>query len=131
MRSFESYTTRIPASAPLSTPQDRARGPLAPSILARLADTFTPACHCGDTARALAHVLPLIADALATASAQGYEADRLIGATEGAVHPAVADSVSRMFAGWDGAQAADARSGARFRAWHADARAPHSEAAPA
>ena len=131
MRSFDGDTTRLPASSPLSTPQDRARGPLAPSILARLADTFTPACHCGDAARALAHVLPLIADALATASAQGYEAGRLTGAAEGAAHPAVADSVSRMFAGWDGAQAADARSGARFRAWHADARAPHSEAAPA
>lgn len=131
MRSFEGDTPRIPASAPLSTPQDRARGPLAASILARLADTFTPACPCGDAARALAHVLPLIADALATASAQGYEAGRLAGAAEGAAHPAVADSVARMFAGWDGAQAAEARSVARFRAWHADARAPRSEAVAA
>lgn len=31
-------------------------------------------------------------------------------------HPAIADSVARMFAGWDGAEAAHRRSVARFRA---------------
>ena len=39
------------------------------------------------------------------------------------VHPAVADSVARIFHGWDGADAAHARSVARFRTWHAQARA--------
>ncbi|WP_431794057.1 hypothetical protein [Micrococcus luteus] len=39
------------------------------------------------------------------------------------VHPAVADSVARIFHGWDGAEAAHARSVARFRTWHAQARA--------
>ncbi|MFI8808356.1 hypothetical protein [Micrococcus luteus] len=39
------------------------------------------------------------------------------------VHPAVADSVARIFHGWDGAAAAHARSVADFHAWHTAARA--------
>lgn len=39
------------------------------------------------------------------------------------VHPAVADAVARMFDGWDGPEAAHARSVAHFRTWHAQARA--------
>ena len=39
------------------------------------------------------------------------------------VHPAVTDSVARVFAGWDGAGAAHARSVTDFRAWHTAARA--------
>lgn len=39
------------------------------------------------------------------------------------VHPAVADSVARIFHGWDGAEAAHARSVTHFHAWHAQARA--------
>ncbi|MCV7744781.1 hypothetical protein [Micrococcus luteus] len=39
------------------------------------------------------------------------------------VHPAVADSVARIFHGWDGAEAAHARSVADFHAWHGAARA--------
>ena len=45
------------------------------------------------------------------------------------VHPAVADSVARIFHGWDGAEAAHARSVARFRTWHAQARTELKEAA--
>ena len=45
------------------------------------------------------------------------------------VHPAVADSVARVFAGWDGEVAAHARSVAHFHAWHAQARAELKEAA--
>lgn len=46
---------------------------------------------------------------------------------DGPVHPAVADSVARMFHGWDGAEAARERSIAQFRAWHARARAEVKE----
>ena len=45
------------------------------------------------------------------------------------VHPAIADSVASMFPGWDGPDAAAARSVARFRTWHAQARAELKEAA--
>lgn len=45
------------------------------------------------------------------------------------VHPAVADSVARIFHGWDGAEAAHARSVADFHAWHTAARAELKEAA--
>lgn len=45
------------------------------------------------------------------------------------VHPAIVDSVARVFAGWDGAAAAHARSVADFRAWHTQARAELKEAA--
>lgn len=41
------------------------------------------------------------------------------------VHPAIADSVSRIFHGWDGEAAAHARSVARFRRWHSEARTDH------
>lgn len=43
------------------------------------------------------------------------------------VHPAVADSVARIFHGWDGADAAHARSVADFHAWHTQARAELKE----
>ncbi|WP_437367324.1 hypothetical protein [Micrococcus luteus] len=42
------------------------------------------------------------------------------------------ESVARTFAGWDGAEAAHARSAADFRAWHAEARqgvTAHADAA--
>ena len=45
------------------------------------------------------------------------------GLAQGAAHPAVADSVARIFHGWDGAEAAHARSVADFHAWHGAARA--------
>ncbi|WP_049161560.1 hypothetical protein [Micrococcus luteus] len=45
------------------------------------------------------------------------------------VHPAITDSVARVFAGWDGAEAAHARSAAAFRTWHTAARAELKEAA--
>lgn len=44
------------------------------------------------------------------------------------VHPAITDSVARVFAGWDGADAAHARSVAHFHAWHTQARAHVKEA---
>jgi len=46
---------------------------------------------------------------------------------DGPVHPAVADSVARIFHGWDGAEAAHAQSAAHFREWHAKARARDME----
>lgn len=45
------------------------------------------------------------------------------------VHPAIADSVASMFPSWDGPDAAAARSVARFRDWHARARAELKEVA--
>ena len=68
-----------------------------------------PACpSCADWARGYAEGF-----------ARGRDAGRLEGALEGPAHPAVADSVARMFAGWDGPDAAHARSVAQFREWHA------------
>lgn len=37
-------------------------------------------------------------------------------------HPAIADSVARLFPEWDGAAAAHVRSIARFQDWYAEAR---------
>ena len=45
------------------------------------------------------------------------------------VHPAIADSVASMFPSRDGPDAAAARSVARFRTWHAQARAEPKEVA--
>lgn len=39
-------------------------------------------------------------------------------AGDGPAHPAVADSVARMFGTWDGPDAARARSVTRFQTWH-------------
>ncbi|STY69842.1 hypothetical protein [Micrococcus luteus] len=65
----------------------------------------------------------------AAAYAQGHADGLAEGLAQGAAHPAVTDSVARVFAGWDGAEAAHARSVAAFRAWHAQARAELKEAA--
>ena len=65
----------------------------------------------------------------AAAYTQGHADGLAEGLAQGAAHPAVTDSVARVFAGWDGAEAAHARSVARFRAWHAQARAESKEAA--
>lgn len=43
-------------------------------------------------------------------------------------HPAIADSVARIFHGWDGADAALARSVAHFHEWHAHQRAQQTKA---
>ena len=59
----------------------------------------------------------------AAAYAQGHADGLAEGLAQGAAHPAVADSVARIFHGWDGADAAHARSVAHFNAWHAQARA--------
>lgn len=54
--------------------------------------------------------------------AAGYPDGKADGMAEaaglGPAHPAVVDSVARMFPGWDGADAAHARNVARFHAWH-------------
>lgn len=59
----------------------------------------------------------------AAAYAQGHAAGLAEGLAQGASHPAVVESVARTFAGWDGAEAAHARSVARFRCWYDQARA--------
>lgn len=64
----------------------------------------------------------------AAAYAQGHADGLAEGLAQGAAHPAVRDSVARWFPGWDGAEAAHARSVARFRTWHAQARAELKEA---
>lgn len=51
--------------------------------------------------------------------ARAWQEGREYGRTEVScfhTHPAIADSVARMFAGWDGAHAAHMRSVTRFRA---------------
>ncbi len=63
----------------------------------------------------------------AAAYAEGYAAGLAEGLAQGASHPAVVESVARTFAGWDGAEAAHARSVARFRDWRAQARAELKE----
>ncbi|OOL31603.1 hypothetical protein GQ85_12560 [Rhodococcus rhodochrous] len=65
----------------------------------------------------------------AAAYAQGHADGLAEGLAQGAAHPAITDSVARVFAGWDGAEAAHARSVAAFRAWHTAARAELKEAA--
>ena len=58
------------------------------------------------------------AEGWAAGHALGHAAGRLEGATEGPVHPAVVESVARLFHGWDGLDAAHARSVARVRPAH-------------
>lgn len=65
----------------------------------------------------------------AAAYAEGHAAGLAEGLAQGASHPAVVESVARTFAGWDGPDAAAARSVARFRTWHAQARATAEEVA--
>ena len=65
----------------------------------------------------------------AAAYAQGHADGLAEGLAQGAAHPAVVESVARIFHGWAGAEAAHARSVARFHAWHAQARAGRREAA--
>ena len=65
----------------------------------------------------------------AAAYAQGHADGLAEGLAQGAAHPAVVESVARVFAGWDGAEAARARSVTHFHAWHAQARAGRKEAA--
>ncbi len=64
----------------------------------------------------------------AAAYAQGHADGLAEGLAQGAAHPAVRDSVARWFHGWDGAEAAHARSVAHFQAWHTQARAGGKEA---
>ena len=45
------------------------------------------------------------------------------------IDPDVVESVARVFAGWDGAEAARARSVTHFNAWHAQARTTAQEVA--
>ena len=63
----------------------------------------------------------------AAAYAQGHADGLAEGLAQGAAHPAVRDSVARWVPGWDGAEAAHARSVAHFHAWHAQARAELKE----
>lgn len=65
----------------------------------------------------------------AAAYAQGHADGLAEGLAQGAAHPAVVESVARIFHGWAGAEAAHARSVARFREWHTAARAELKEAA--
>lgn len=65
----------------------------------------------------------------AAAYAQGHADGLAEGLAQGAAHPAVVESVARIFHGWDGAEAAHARSVTHFNAWHAQARAGRREAA--
>lgn len=59
----------------------------------------------------------------AAAYAQGHAAGLAEGLAQGAAHPAVVESVTRMFPSWDGPEAAHDRSVARFRDWYDQARA--------
>lgn len=106
-KSCDGDTTTVPASAPTVT--------VTPWAQALAASTVVPTCACGDWCRALAVAVPLV-------WADAYDHGRRAGALEGPAHPAVVDSVNRMFAGWDGADAAAARSVARFHDWHQGAR---------
>ncbi|WP_271437788.1 hypothetical protein [Micrococcus luteus] len=65
----------------------------------------------------------------AAAYAQGHADGLAEGLAQGAAHPAVVESVARVFAGWDGAEAARARSVTHFNAWHAQARTTAQEVA--
>lgn len=65
----------------------------------------------------------------AAAYAQGHADGLAEGLAQGAAHPAVVESVARIFHGWAGAEAAHARSIAAFKTWHAQARAELKEAA--
>ena len=52
-----------------------------------------------------------------------YNAAHTRARAEAVNDPYVRDSVSRIFTGWDGPDAAHARSVARFRTWHHHSRA--------
>lgn len=78
-----------------------------------------PSCDCGDWSRGYAAGAANVAP---RAYADGHAAGLAEGLAAGPAHPAVAESVARIFDGWDGAAAAHARSVAAFRAWHAAAR---------
>lgn len=52
----------------------------------------------------------------------GFTEGRITGSTEGPAHPAIVESVNRMFPDWDGYNAAMNRSVLRFREWHRSAR---------
>lgn len=75
-----------------------------------------PSCDCGDWARGYG---ARAAEVAARARAEGYADGLAEGLAAGPTHPAVAESVARIFDGWDGAAAAHARSVTAFRAWHA------------
>lgn len=78
-----------------------------------------PSCDCGDWARGYG---ARAAEVAARARAEGHAAGLAEGLAAGPTHPAVAESVARMFDGWDGAAAAHARSVTTFRRWHTAAR---------
>lgn len=54
--------------------------------------------------------------------AVAYKAGFTDAAGLGAAHPAVVDSVKRVFAGWDGLDAAREASVTKFKAWHQQTR---------
>ena len=106
-KSYDGDETRIPTA---SAPEGLATPLFVADLLGRLAEAeHAPSCTCGDWGRALALVLALASEHECTA------------------HPAIVESVARTFAGWDGAEAAHARSVAHFHAWHAQARAELKE----
>lgn len=97
-------------------------------LLRNIAARFAPTCPCGDGARALAAVLAELADsdayragyAAARAEAEEERAELLADAQRNGwcthVHPAIEDSVRRMFGDWGGATLAEAENIAGFRA---------------
>lgn len=103
--------TTDPKSAPILPEAPRAVDMfMVAELRAALASSeHGPSCGCGDWARVAALVLAL---------AEAHDCT---------THPVIVDSVRRMFGGWDGAEAAHARSVARFRTWHAQARATAEE----
>ena len=114
-KSYDGDETRIPTASAHGTVA-------APWARALALSPSAPSCPCGDYARALADAAPMV-------WAEAYAAGYRDGAGEGPAHPAVVDSVARMFAPWDGPDAAHVRSVTRFRTWHAQARAELKEAA--
>lgn len=87
--------------------------------LRTIAEQIAPSCACGDAARVLALVLPILAEAESSAYTRGL--------ADGA---AVADSVARMMPeNYHGADAAHSRSVAQFHEWHRTARAELEEVA--
>ena len=76
----------------------------------------SPTCtHCADWSHGYAL-------GYAQGHAAGFSDGRLAGASEGSAHPAIVDSVKRMFGDWDGHEAAHQRSVIRFRDWYAASR---------
>lgn len=75
-----------------------------------------PSCPCGDWSRGYAAGAANVAP---RAYADGHAAGLAEGLAAGPAHPAVAESVARMFGPWDGAAAAAGWSVTRFRQWHA------------